>query len=267
MRKKLRSDLSRRRAWVSRPPIFSLASGKPEQKREVAFPYPAPAPCRTLRGWHEADMSSASCRIRPFTLIELLIVIAIIAVLVSMLLPALARVRARTSSTNCVSNLRQVGAAMQSYAVDCDYFPGAYLSGSGAHWYEQLKGYLPDHTRVYRCPSEPELKAYGARDVLISYGVNSCNFSEPYDSKYPYRFWNPIKTSLIRHASRTVIMADTPGGTYYFGSVRDFRSNLSARHPGGSFNALFCDGHAANLRAAGAEPRLFDAAGIGIPGE
>ena len=204
---------------------------------------------------------------KEFTLVELLVVIAVIAVLVSMLLPALARVRARTSSTNCVSNLRQIGAAMQSYAVDCDYFPGAYLSGSGAHWYEQLKGYLPDHTRVYRCPSEPELKAYGARDVLISYGVNSCNFSEPYDSKYPYRFWNPIRTSLIRHASRTVIMADTPGGTYYFGSVRDFRSNLSARHPGGSFNALFCDGHAANLRAAGAEPRLFDAAGIGISGE
>ena len=184
---------------------------------------------------------------KEFTLVELLVVIAVIAVLVSMLLPALARVRARTSSTNCVSNLRQIGAAMQRY--------------------EQLKGYLPDHTRVYRCPSEPELKAYGARDVLISYGVNSCNFSEPYDSKYPYRFWNPIRTSLIRHASRTVIMADTPGGTYYFGSVRDFRSNLSARHPGGSFNALFCDGHAANLRAAGAEPRLFDAAGIGIPGE
>ena len=110
---------------------------------------------------------------KEFTLVELLVVIAVIAVLVSMLLPALARVRARTSSTNCVSNLRQIGAAMQSYAVDCDYFPGAYLSGSGAHWYEQLKGYLPDHTRVYRCPSEPELKAYGARDVLISYGVNS----------------------------------------------------------------------------------------------
>ena len=87
---------------------------------------------------------------KGFTLVELLVVIAVIAVLVSMLLPALARVRARTSSTNCVSNLRQIGAAMQSYAVDCDYFPGAYLSGSGAHWYEQLKGYLPDHTQIGR---------------------------------------------------------------------------------------------------------------------
>ena len=54
---------------------------------------------------------------KEFTLVELLVVIAVIAVLVSMLLPALARVRARTSSTNCVSNLRQIGAAMQSYAA------------------------------------------------------------------------------------------------------------------------------------------------------
>ena len=269
------------------------ASGKPEQKREVAFPqksgkttsrfcgssfpagrprlclstapYPAPAPCRTQGARGAADTPPAYRHIRPFTLIELLIVIAIIAVLAGMMLPALNKARMRTLSINCTGNLKQIGTGMQSYAADCDYFPGAYLSGSGAHWYEQLKNYLPDHTPVYRCPAEPESKAYGTRDVLISYGVNSCNFSEPYDSGYPYRFWNPIKTSRIRHASRTVIMADTPGGIYYFGSTRDFRRNLAVRHPGYSFNGLFCDGHAETLHSEGADSRLFDAAGIGVP--
>ena len=222
-----------------------------------------PAPCRTPGARHEADTPlRRKCR---FTLIELLIVTAVIAVLAGMMLPALNKARMRTLSINCTGNLKQIGTGMQSYAADCDYFPGAYLSGSGAHWYEQLKNCLPDHTPVYRCPAEPEPKAYGTRDVLISYGVNSCNFSEPYDSRYPYRFWNPIKTSRVRHSSRTVIMADTPGGIYYFGSTRDFRRNLAVRHPGYSFNGLFCDGHAETLHSEGADSRLFDAAGIGVP--
>ena len=225
---------------------------------------PAP-PCRALGARGAADTPPAYHHIRRFTLIELLVVIAVIAVLAGMMLPALNKARMRTLSINCTGNLKQIGTGMQSYAADCDYFPGAYLSGSGAHWYEQLKNYLPDHTPVYRCPAEPEPKAYGTRDVLISYGVNSCNFSEPYDSSYPYRFWNPIKTSRVKHSSRTVIMADTPGGIYYFGSTRDFRRNLAVRHPGYSFNGLFCDGHAETLHSEGADSRLFDAAGIGVP--
>ena len=63
-------------------------------------------------------------RLRGFTLVELLVVTAIVAVLAGLLLPALAAAREKARRTACVNNLNQIGMALASYCGDYDgYFP------------------------------------------------------------------------------------------------------------------------------------------------
>lgn len=57
-----------------------------------------------------------------FTLIELLVVVAIIVVLISILLPSLGQAREQAKTTSCLSNLRQIGIAINIYSAENDGF-------------------------------------------------------------------------------------------------------------------------------------------------
>ena len=67
-----------------------------------------------------------------FTIIELLTVIAIIAILAGLLLPALQRARVTAKTTACLSNQRQVVAAMKQSINDADGFFKSFEAGTTA---------------------------------------------------------------------------------------------------------------------------------------
>lgn len=83
-------------------------------------------------------------KVKPFTLIELLIVIAIIAILAGILLPALERARESSRNTSCLNQLKQMGLAQAMYSGDYNSYlvpahrlvgtAGCDLAGAGPQW-------------------------------------------------------------------------------------------------------------------------------------
>ena len=94
---------------------------------------------------------------RAFTLIELLIVLAIIAVLAAILLPVFSRVRTQARRTSCIAQLRQIGQATQMYRQDYEELP--------PHLSALHPTYVTD-ARLFVCPNDAQRGQYVGNDYV-----------------------------------------------------------------------------------------------------
>ena len=147
-----------------------------------------------------------------FTLVELLVVVAVLAIIAAILIPMLCRVRELAYRTECASNLRQLGQAFAQYSTDWNGFwpsPGG-LVGDRGYWSQSGNGGLYPYVKqrglrsVWCCPL---LTEWGGQFPPRSYSMNSY-LRTPADAEY----WTctsilrGIHVQAIRQPQRTILL-------------------------------------------------------------
>ncbi len=188
-------------------------------------------------------------RSRGFTLVELLVVVAIIVILVAISLPVFSRVRAKARQSKCASNTRQVALAVMMYTDDYDEtLPYSrqtthWLLQPYGQWYATIEPYVRNRD-VYRCAAAPQREiGFGPCCAILKMGgagpASLAAFYDPSkvlllidlsDAKSSNVSWEPYYTHRPERLC-DVATCETPAETC-----------IDPRHNKG-LNVAFLDGH------------------------
>ncbi|MFI4910166.1 MAG: prepilin-type N-terminal cleavage/methylation domain-containing protein [Sedimentisphaeraceae bacterium JB056] len=200
-------------------------------------------------------MSNNIKNTEAFTLIELLIVISVIALLISIIIPALGRAKATAKKLQCADNIRQIRIAMDLYSHDYDNCIITAREMLFAHSIEEVKGlwhviltpYI-DHSEIrdmladkypklWRCPEDQDpypmgFRGYPHKIGMTSYALNGY-YSNTDNTEIQFGPAANLKFSQIPSPSKCMLMAETS----YCGQIYD------AKHPNTLDPNIRLDGH------------------------
>ena len=186
---------------------------------------------------------------RAFTLTELLIVMAVIAILATIAYPVLLGVQEKAKVTKDMNNLRQIGIATQLYLNDND---GAFPGSATVAWMGQLHPKYLAAWNIFQSPFDVRGPSeVGDATTPVSYGINGNNIvgtsADNISNASIFILFAPAQaagatvsfqgTAITAAPGVTVLQATSPGGPA-IGGTNSSRQKI---------NALFADLHLENM--------------------
>lgn len=212
-----------------------------------------------------------------FTIVELLVVIAVISLIVGLLVPAMSSARATSRSAKCQLNLKQMAIAAQNYAAIYDAWPAAirYENKNGVFqrvawdWVTTfsnqvvspgpLWAFTDNPDEVQQCPDCNLASTFGG-DPFTGYNYNTTYIGA--EAPFPLTGWKSIRKGVPPHAcARSSSCAMFGDGAWKGGANKFMRAPLNSEHQslgiiysgGQAFrharwsNVAFVDGHVGSL--------------------
>lgn len=182
-------------------------------------------------------------RKRGFTLIEVLVVMAIAGILVALLLPSIQAAREGGRRIQCANNLRQMGIAFYLLFGDTEErFPPEL------RWQKYINKYIDD-PNVWNCPNQPGV-GY-SETIRLPFAYNwalATAMSQNAGPNLPMIIFVPGYLKQVKKQSETVLLSDSSGGPGVNFNMIGRKASVgpgvspSKRHSGGD-NFIFVDGH------------------------